>query len=583
MSLTRHITHTLIGAAMGLCAPATLAQEFVPSKVEIAWNRYHDYAQIERQLKDIAQAYPDLVTLVPLGETLQGRTVWVAIVNNQATGPDTSKPGMWIDGNVHGNEVQAGEAVVYSLWALTKEFGHNDDLTELLNTTSFYFCPSQNPDGRDYWFHAPNTPHSSRHNQRPVDNDLDGLVDEDPPDDLDGDGQITMMWMRDPDGRWIRDPFDDRIFTRVKPDQRGEWTLLGQEGLDNDHDGRVNEDGPFADDMNRNWPGDWQPSFVQYGAGPYPLSAPETRGIAEFIRSHPNIAAVQSYHNSGGMILRGPGAAYREGMYPRADQRVYDEIARAGEQMLPYYRSMVIYKDLYGVHGGFVNWTAESLGIVSFTNEMWSSSKFFQRDGARPTTDQQWLWRDHMVFGKVFKDYSEYEHPIYGTVLIGGPNKWSSRTTPTFMLEEECHRNFAFTMFHARQMPRVVFERVQTERLGEGLWSVTVEIRNEHLIPTRTGVAMANRIGEPDLLICEPSKGTVVLAGRLGGWFEPQIQPIIHEPGRVLMPEGVGSRRGRIIRFLVNASTGGTVTLRFHSDKARDIERVVELKDDSDN
>ena len=65
------------------------------------------------------------------------------------------------------------------------------------------------------------------------------------------------------------------------------------------------------------------------------------------------------------------------GEYPRSDVNVYDEIGREGERMLPFYRYMVIWKDLYTVFGGFVTWTYESLGIVSFTNELWSDDQPF--------------------------------------------------------------------------------------------------------------------------------------------------------------------------------------------------------------
>ena len=86
--------------------------------------------------------------------------------------------------------------------------------------------------------------------------------------------------------------------------------MLGGEGLDNDGDGQVNEDSPGGYDMNRNWAWDWQPNYIQFGAQEYPFSLPETRAIAAFVTEHPNIAAFQSYHNAGGMILRSPG---REG------------------------------------------------------------------------------------------------------------------------------------------------------------------------------------------------------------------------------------------------------------------------------
>ena len=103
-------------------------------------------------------------------------------------------------------------------------------------------------------------------------------------------------------------PPDPRIFERVPPHEKGDYTRLGPEGIDNDGDGRINEDGPGGYDMNRNWPSDWQPNYVQRGAGEYPFSYPETACIGAFLVDHPNVAAVQSYHNAGGMILRGPGA-----------------------------------------------------------------------------------------------------------------------------------------------------------------------------------------------------------------------------------------------------------------------------------
>ena len=83
--------------------------------------------------------------------------------------------------------------------------------------------------------------------------------------------------------------------------------ILGFEGLDNDGDGLVNEDGPGGYDPNRNWAADWQPNYVQNGSMDYPFQLPEARAVGRFLLSKPNVAGVQSYHNSGGMILRGPG------------------------------------------------------------------------------------------------------------------------------------------------------------------------------------------------------------------------------------------------------------------------------------
>lgn len=567
-------------ACLALAAPHAAAQQDVPTEVPIAWNKYYTYPEMEEHLHAIAEAYPDLVELREIGKSLEGRSLWVAIV----TGPDAAathadKPAMWIDGNVHGNEIQAGEVVLYTAWYLTRGYGHIADITELLDNYTFYLMVSQNPDGREAWFAEPSTPHSSRHNRRPTDNDNDGLVDEDPYDDLDGDGSITGMWKQVPmgSGRWRRDVDDPRIFTRVEPDQEGDWEYLGAEGLDNDGDGRINEDGPFGDDMNRNWASDWQPEYIQRGAGPWPLSAPEVRTITEFIAAHPNIAAGQSYHNSGGMILRGPGTSYRDGMYPRSDSQVYDELARTGDLMLPYYRDMVIYRDLYNVHGGFVNYLAEGLGVFSFTNEMWASGMMYQKD-IRVDDEKQWLWRDRMMFGQTFKDYTEYDHPDHGKVLIGGPNKWSSRNTPTFMLEEECHRNFAFTAFHADQMPLLSFKRTEVEQLAGNLWQLTVEVANEKIIPTRSALAQARGIGAHDILTTSVDAGSVVTAGRMSSWLDRQMNAIRHEPGRIQVEDGVPGHDSRIFRILIEAAPGAEVTLRYTAEKARDIELQLTLE-----
>ena len=580
MNPSRVIASLVIEAGTFVAPTAALAQADIPGKVPLVFNRYYTYPELESQFKAIAAAYPDLVELRKLGQSGQGRDMWVAIVNAPKTGPHTSKPAMYIEANVHGNELQGSEAVLYALWSLTKGYGGVPGITKLLDNYSFYLVPSVNPDGRSYWFDAVNNSSSSRSNQRPIDSDRDGLTDEDATEDLDGDGSITQMWRADPEGQWLRDRDDPRIFKRVEPGKKGDWTLVGSEGLDNDGDGQINEDGPGGDDMNRTYPGGWLPEYVQFGASDYPFSAPETRCTGLFILSRHNIAAVQSYHNSGGMVLRGPGAAFRESLYPGQDTAVYDEIQRVGERLLPYYRSMVIFRDLYTVHGGMVNYTAELLGIFSLTNEMMNAGMYFQRDVTDPSQDDMQMVYDRLQFGQVFKDYTEYDHPRWGKVLIGGLNKWASRLTPTFMLEQECHRSFAFTSYHADQMPLLSFHRVETAQAGEGLWTINVEVRNEKLIPTRSAHARNKRIGTNDLLTCEPAEGgaAVVTSGRLFSWTDLQVQPVRYEPARVQVESGVPSKGSVMHRFFVSGKPGDKVTLRYVAEKAKTIETTVELK-----
>ena len=245
-------------------------------RLEIAWNRYYDYAGVLEIERRIAEAWPEFVTLEDIGESYEGRPLRLMILTNRATGSHESKPAMWVDGNVHGNEVQGSEAVLYLAWWLLEHRDGNERARKLLDERAFYILPSQNPDGRDHWFHAANTASSSRSGVAPTDNDRDGLYDEDDADDLDGDGEITQMRKRVPlgEGTHRLDRDDPRVLVPVEGEQLGDWIMLGQEGVDDDGDGRVNEDGKGGYDMNRNWPSDWQPNHVQFGAGDYPFSYP---------------------------------------------------------------------------------------------------------------------------------------------------------------------------------------------------------------------------------------------------------------------------------------------------------------------
>jgi len=561
----------------GLCAPAAIAQQQIPSEIDVAWNRYYNYEEMTKIIHDLVDAYPELLTVESIGKSEQGRDLWLVTLNSPKTGKDTDKPAMYIDGNVHGNEIQATETVLYSIWYLTKSYGEVDQLTEMMDRVSFYFLPSQNPDGRAEWFANPNTPHSARTGQRPTDNDYDGLLDEDGPEDLDGDGHITRMWKIDPNGDFRQSELDPRIIERAPEGIQGNLTRLGSEGIDNDGDGRINEDGPGGYDMNRNWASDWQPNFIQYGAGDFPFDRPETKAAASFILDHPNIAAGQSYHNTGGMILRGPGASYLGNLYSRSDKSVYDKLGVAGEDILPYYDYMVIHADLYTVHGGFVNWLAEGLGIVSFTNELWTNSRIMPDPDREYSDAERMHWQDRLLFGQTFTDYTEYDHPTHGKVLIGGGTKFSSRVTPPFMLEEGCHRNFAFTMFHATNMPELEFKWVGIKKLDSKLWEITVEIENTKIIPTRLGLAAKKKMGLPDLLSL--SGPEVKLSGKLSDRFDRTLDPVVHRPAEMLLNSGIGGMEVETFRFLVEGSKGDNVKLAYTAEKASDIQIEFRLKD----
>lgn len=539
-------------------------------KVSIAWNRYYDYAETTRLLHKLVEQHSRLADLRSLGRSYHGREIWLMTITNPDTGDHASKPAFWIDGGIHGNEIQATEVTMYTAWYLLEMYGRNEFITRLVDERTFYLLPMLSPDSRDAHMHGPATTHSPRTGLRPFDSDRDGLFDEDGPNDLDGDGHITQMRVRDPNGRHIPHPKYPHVMIPAEPGQPGKYRLLGTEGYDVDGDGRINEDAPGGYDPNRDWPWQWQPQYVQSGAGPYPLWVGPNRMAAEFIIAHPNIAGAQSYHNTAGMILRGPGL--KSERWDRADIAVFDALGKQGEDILPGYRYLTMADDLYEGHGVEVDWLYSMRGIFSFTNELFTPENFFrQTDGGRffATEETRAKFDRLLLFGDGFVPWREVDHPQYGRIEVGGMKKSWGRQPPSFLLEEECHRNMAFTLYHAEQMPQIQFQRLEAQRLDGAIYEITAVFSNPKLIPTRAAVDVARNITSPDIIRIEGQNLSVIT----GHWsrepFFREANEQVHEPERLRISTvpGMGAVYARWLvadpgpwRVSMTSVKGGSVT-----------------------
>ena len=268
-------------------------------------NRWHGYDELVADMERLQRAFPKFLTLSSIGKSVEGRDIKVMTILNPDTGAEATKAGMYIEANVHGNEIQGAEVCLYTIWYLMEHYDRLPRIKQLVDERVFYIVPTVNPDGREHFLEV----HSGgRSGHQPVDTDNDGVADEDDVDDLNGNGVIEQMRRYVPgQGTHRVSGLDPRLLEPAPPGTKGDYVILGFEGLDNDGDGQVNEDGPGGYDPNRNWPADWQPNYVQNGSMDYPFQLPEARAVARFLLSKPNVAGVQSYHNSGGMILRGPG------------------------------------------------------------------------------------------------------------------------------------------------------------------------------------------------------------------------------------------------------------------------------------
>jgi hypothetical protein len=474
-------------------------------KVQASWNKYYTNQGIADLCSRLAKSYPDLVSLETIGKSYQGRDIYLLTISDKKAKDPSKKPGFWIDGNIHSVELQGTEMALYTAWYLCEMFDENDFIKKLLAERTFYIAPTINPDGREYFTSETVPPRSGL---APRDNDRDGLIDEDGPDDLNGDKEISQMRIKSSHGNMKIDPSDPRKMIRVAPDEKGDYELLGYEGFDNDGDGLINEDGPGGYDGNRDWGFNWEPNYVQNGADKYPFTFPENQAVRDFVKNHPNIAGSQSFHNSGGMILRGPsikgGGAEA---YSRQDDDAINRIGLTGEKIIPGYKLVTIWKDMYTVWGGELDWMYGN-GCFVYSNELWTSYLMFYDS----TNSDVYEFDRLLLFDDSFIPWKTVSHPQYGEVEIGGFKKTFGRLHPGFLLETDAHRNAAFCIYNAYELPLLEVTDISVKNLEGGLKEISATIENKRILPTHSATNLKYRIDPPDYVTLE---GGTVLSGMI--------------------------------------------------------------------
>jgi hypothetical protein len=274
-----------LGAA--LCAAILFVLVSGARPAEPILKGYADYETYRKQLESIAGS--KFASLRSLGRTLGGREVYLLEIG---VGKRDEKPAILVVGGVHPPHLVGSELAVRLARRLVDQAAGDKAVAAMLERVTFYFIPRPSPDACEAFFRSPYWERAA--NDRKTDNDHDGLVDEDGPDDLNGDGLITAMRVEDPAGTYISHPKDPRVLIRAEREknERGRW-LLYSEGIDNDKDGEQNEDPPGGTEFNRNFP--FRHPYFQRGAGPHQVSEVETRAVADFCFNHQNIAVVLSF------------------------------------------------------------------------------------------------------------------------------------------------------------------------------------------------------------------------------------------------------------------------------------------------
>jgi len=469
---------------------------------------YPLYEEFVGRLHQLARQYPQLARLYMIGQSGEGRGLWVVEVTNAETGPGESKPGMWMDGNIHAAEVTGRQILLYFVERLLANYGKDPEVTRLVDTRAFYVMPILDVDGGERVL----TRHPAWRGYK---------SQEQVGKDLDGDGYITQMRVKDPAGEWYPSRRDPRVMLKVRdrsifrwrylpttlempdsfeedlarPEERYRIYVEGEE-LDPESnidylyfglDPRGNEREP---NFNRNWGAEWKPE--QSGAGPFPFALPEVRAVATFITSHRNIFFHYTMHSGGinkNYIVRPPMAHPYEFMPPE-DNDFYTRVGAAwgaisgGDMMFNDYYSQEARPGNYGQPDtGFSNdWAYMHVGIHSLLPETGGAGdQDYDADGYLSPYEVL-RWNDEKKGGEYFADWKPYEHPILGRVEIGGPRGMAQGIDDR--LRRECKKHYRFLTYLAGISPLLRLRDVRSERMSDGSYKVEAIMQNQGFLST---------------------------------------------------------------------------------------------------
>ncbi|MEW6685404.1 MAG: M14 family zinc carboxypeptidase [Candidatus Edwardsbacteria bacterium] len=120
------------------------ALDFLKTKANLG--QYHNYAELDSVMHQIAADHSSIAKLDSLGKSVQGRWLWaLKISNNPAV--KQNKPRIRLIGAHHGNELISVEVPLYIANVLTDSFGISSRITDLVNNREIWIIPMMNPDG----------------------------------------------------------------------------------------------------------------------------------------------------------------------------------------------------------------------------------------------------------------------------------------------------------------------------------------------------------------------------------------------------------------------------------------------------
>lgn len=447
----------------------------------------------------LATAHPDLVQIEPL---VDGRPNLFAAVLRDSKTPG-ERPAVLILGSLRGDEAAPGAACL----AMARALLADADARALLAKCEIIIIPTPNPDARDLRFAR--VANAVPGNLLPFDSDRDGKTDEDGPSDINGDGLITQMRVKRKGGRYVLSSHDARVLVQAAPGEQGEYDLYW-EGVDDDGDGRINEDPRGQITLSNDWSIRWDDKHP--GANHFMMQLTETRALATYISARRNLAAAFQIRGFGDGVKFADGPAARGDDPYQRDKEVQAELAKhwpAGKPGIPMPGEGA---------GNVLDWLYESQGVYAAnlslatlspaakaddTEEEEDSdedSDVEEPDGPKPAKPsaaetEQMAWLAYAPADYIA--WKAFAHPQLGEVEIGGW-KITARLDPsTDDAAAGATRALAFVQRVANALPRLEASNVEVEDKGGGLYRVRATLHNPGAMDYRTAFSDRHDIHLP--------------------------------------------------------------------------------------
>ena len=505
---------------------------------------YPSHDALCEQLSDVAKAHSDLVKMESLGQSEGQRTLWLARISAPSDQPYLERPAMLVVAGLEGNDLIGTHIAINWINRLISQVDSDPNVAALLKRHTIYVVPRVNVDAVERFFGTAlclERPTSDK----PFDDDHDSQTDEDGPDDLNRDHQITQMRIQDKQGQFILDPLDDRLLIEADPlkGEVGQWRIL-PEGVDNDQDEHWNEDGPGGVNFNRNFPFNY--GFYDRDSGVHPVSEQETRALADFIIAHPQIGLIVTY-GAADNLLKTPESKDppRRGLPMTAidedDIDLYETLGKRYRKALGLKEPLAdktepgTFSDWMYYHRGRLSlaispWNAD-LAVAMFPveepneptepNEPQKSQERGPGKDSKEDTDKrnekeraQLAWFDQND-PNAFVPWQTVDHPDFPgqTAEVGGFAPYALSNPPAHLVEDLTKRQVSFLTECAGLLPRVAVRDIKVKHLGKSVFEVEIQIENTGFLPTSLSQGQRTRKVYPTRLILDVPD-TALLTGQ---------------------------------------------------------------------